>query len=401
MKMIEPFLKLFGFPRSESKCVTEEQDALLQLIDTRLSFGTDSFLQDIIFLALHAPNPTSVIRRIMVKCLTQVKHPHEGVIAELIDTDHPDAEPLVIFLGRTASYNRPNPNYFSSHPNSDTVLESIVHTLKEMPSSTLASLTTSGSNDSSSSLISLFDFTPPLYCPIIDEAESDHEPECNASIRLPWFDDVTLAGAKVLHVSTQSTRTSHRAEDRFVGSQIVKAYVPSLQNLRTIKLKSNSLSLFDLAVLADSVHDHDPLYSVLKHRCYWFAEIVCAVVEKVYPCTTIHSKKYTPVSEDMICIPANDYLPDLAGRTMGMLVCKVEEAVVSVVASNFRTYKEAKRTEVHFIINSEGHSLKYGSRYRQNGKTTIREQTHCTQEYPAWKASSGLIIWIPMPVSST
>jgi len=96
------------------------------------------------------------------------------------------------------------------------------------------------------------------------------------------------------------------------------------------------------------------------HCCYWFAEIVCAVVEKVYPCTTIHSKKYAPVSEDMICIPANDYLPDLAGRTMGMLVCKVEEAVVSVVASNFRTFKEAKRTKVHFIINSKGHSLKYG-----------------------------------------
>jgi len=42
------------------------------------------------------------------------------------------------------------------------------------------------------------------------------------------------------------------------------------------------------------------------------------------------------------------------------LVCKVEEAVVSVVASNFRTFKEAKRTKVHFIINSKGHSLKYG-----------------------------------------
>ena len=255
--MIESFLKLFSSRRSESNHSTVEQDAFLQLIDTRLSFGTDSFLQDIIFLVLCAPNPTSIIHRIMVKRLVQVKHPlpppHEGMVAELIDTDRPDAEPLVIFLGRTASYNCPNPNYFSSHPDSNTVLESIVHTLTEMPSSIL---TTSGSNDSSSPLISLFDFkhTPSLlYHPIIDEPESDHEPKCNASTRLPWFDDVTLVGAKVLHASTPSTRTSYRAEDQFVGSQIIKAYVPSLENLRQIKLKPNSLSLFNLAVLADSV----------------------------------------------------------------------------------------------------------------------------------------------------
>ncbi len=241
-----------------------------------------------------------------------------------------------------------------------------------MPSSIPASLTTSGSNDSSSSLLDLTHTPSPLYHPIIDELESDdeldHEPECNACTQLSWFDAVNSTD------TTQLTRTFYGVEDRFVGSQIVKAYVPSLQNLRQIKLKPNSLSLFDLAVLADSVHNHDPLYSVLKHHDYWFAEIVCAVIEKVFPCTSIHSKKYAPVSMDTICIPANDYLLDLAGRTMDLLVCKVEEAVVSVVADNFQTYKEAKRTEVHFIINSEGHSLKYGYRYRQNGKITIMEE---------------------------
>jgi hypothetical protein len=76
MEMIDSFLKLFGLRHSESKHFTlVEQDVLLHLIDTRLSFGMDSFLQDIIFLVLHAPNPMSVIRRIMVKSLTQVKHP--------------------------------------------------------------------------------------------------------------------------------------------------------------------------------------------------------------------------------------------------------------------------------------------------------------------------------------
>jgi hypothetical protein len=285
----------------------------------------------------------------MVQSLTKVKHPREGVLAKLIDIDHPNAEPLIIFLGRTvtASAIPPNPDYFSSHPNSDTVLESIVHTLKEMPSTILASLTTSGSNDSSSSLTS---YHPRVINQLeSDQLESDHEPECNAST---LFDAVTLADTQVLHASTQSTRTSYHAEDRFVGSQIVEAYVPSssLHNLRQIKLELGTLSLFDFAVLADCVHNHDPLYSLLEHRCYWFAQIIFAVIEKLYPGTTIHSEEYAPaISEDTICIPANDYLPDLAGKTMGISVCKIEEAVVSVVASNFRTYKEAKRTEVHFF----------------------------------------------------
>ena len=66
----------------------------------------------------------------------------------------------------------------------------------------------------------------------------------------------------------------------------------------------------------------------------------------LYPCTIIHNKQYIHVSEDNICIPANDYLPDLAGRTMGILVCKVEEALVSVVISEFMAYKEAKINEM-------------------------------------------------------
>jgi len=129
--------------------------------------------------------------------------------------------------------------------------------------------------------------------------------------------------------------------------------VPALHNLQQIKLEPNTLPLFDLAALTNCMHDHNPLYTLLEHHCYWFIQIICAIIEKMYPCTTIHSKKYAGVSMDMICIPANDYLPDLAGRMMGMLVCKIEKAVISVVADKFQAYKKAKLDKVHFIINSK------------------------------------------------
>src|SRR5258707_13872832 len=100
LKMINSFLGLFGV-RSHFKPFTVEQDPLLQLIDTKLSFGTDSFLRDIIFLASHSPNPKSIIHRIMVQSLMQISV--DTLVAELIDTDRPDAEPLTICLGRTVS----------------------------------------------------------------------------------------------------------------------------------------------------------------------------------------------------------------------------------------------------------------------------------------------------------
>ena len=335
-----------------------EPDAVMQLIKTALTFETHSFLRDLTVLAMLSPDYMAFLSRIMVKSLTLFKNPvpprHEGIIAELIDTNDPKSEPILIFLERTASDKRPDRKHFLNHPNSGTVLESIVRTLKQIPSSLLASLATSGPNDTSSPPIPLLNFThpsSPRYQPIVEEPESDHEPDHEP--KRPWFDVATLAGTKVLHASTQSSGIYYHAEDRFIGLQNLQEYVPALYNLRQILLEPNTLPLFDFASLADCVHDHSPLYTLLEHHCYWFVQIICAIVEKKYRCTTIRSKTYADVAVDTICIPANDYLPDLAGRTMGMLVCNVEEAVVSVVADKFAAYKEAKLDEVHFIINSE------------------------------------------------
>jgi hypothetical protein len=338
-----------------------ELDSLLQLINTRLTFETVTFLRDLVMLAVISPDYMAFLNRIMVDSLTIFKDPqpprHEGIVAKLIDTDHPD-DPNLIFLERTVSAIRPNKEYFSNHPGSDTVVQSIIRTLKDMPSTVLASITTASSSFATTGTpardlpIPLFDISSSPYHPIIDEPESAQEPDDEPDNKpkrnqLPWFDAATLAGTKALRVLMQFSNAPYRAEDRFIGSGNVEIYVPALHNLRQVKLEASTLPLFDLAVLADCVHNLAPLYSLLEHHCYWFVQILCAVIEKSYPCTTIRSKRYAPVSEDTILIPANDYLPDLEGRTMGILVCRVEEAVVSLVASEFEAYKAVKLEEVH------------------------------------------------------
>jgi hypothetical protein len=107
------------------------------------------------------------------------------------------------------------------------------------------------------------------------------------------------------------------------------------------------LTLFELAVLADAVHDHDPLYSTLNSQCYWFARVICAVVEREYACSVVRGKQ-EPLSTDDISIPINNYLPDLGGRFTGILINRVEEAVVTAIASNFRKYLQEKQEEVCF-----------------------------------------------------
>lgn len=353
--MLGSLLRLLGV-HSLSKRPTMKNDWSLQLIDTKHSFETETFLRDLIFLAILAPKPASVLCRFYVQSATLVKDPrpprHELVVLVLIDTQRINPEPLLIFLERGVSPNRPPIDYFSSHPDCGTVLNSIVETLKEMPTSVLESMSRPNDSESETSLplLPLFDSTHTPNHPLTDDSEFKLS---SAYTSTSLFDTATLATTKVAHASMASSSTFYRADDRFTGSKNTEVYVPSLRVVRQIEFPPKSLSLFSVAVLADAVHQHDPLYSPLQSYCFWFVNIFCGVLEKEYACTMVHGKSYKPVLEDDICIPRNNYLPDLAGRSMGMLVSKVEEAVVSVVTSNFQKYKEDKRSEVLFIINSD------------------------------------------------
>ena len=353
--MLGSLLRLLGV-HSLSKHPTMENDWSQQLIDTKQSFRTETFLRDLILLAVLSPKPASVLCRFYVQSATLCKDPkpprHELVVLELIDTQRSDSEPILLFLERRVSTNHPPLDYFSSHPDYATVLKSIVETLKEVPTSILESMSRPNDSESETSipLLPLSDSTHTPYQPLTDEPEFKPSP-ARASPSL--FDAATLAGTKVAHASMASSSTFHEADDRFTGSRNTEAYVPSLHVMRQLKFPSKTLSLFSAACLADSVHKHDPLYSPLQSHCLWFASIFIDVLERVCDCTSVHSTSYEPTISDDICIPRNNYLPDLAGRSMGILVSKVSEAVVSIVASNFLAYKEEKRTEVLFIINSD------------------------------------------------
>ena len=378
--MLESLAKLFGLQSHSKRCRPMIQDPLLQLIDSPLTFDTQTFLGHIGNLAFLSPDPQVILNRFMVQGLTHCRDAvvpwsmipqRELLILDLADTLHPGSDPLIIVLERTASPNdQPSPMHFIEHPDSTTVLKSIAQTLKDMGSA-------SKSRSRESSLFESLRSSDPLspYQAVTTD-EFEHIPSSpshpssdlhspyqsvttdgsgptppgplpSPSSRLSLLDSASLAATRAAFISTQSTSKVCEADDRFIGSKNLGPYLTSALNKRQIRPRS--LSLFHLAVLADVVHNHASLYSILKQQCFWFLRIICDVVRREYVCTSVPSQADF-ISNDDIFIPQNNYLPDLEGRWMGIMINRVEEVVTSAMVTNFRKYHQEKEDKVHFSI---------------------------------------------------
>ena len=328
-------MKIFKFCIGSQPKLHTMNDSPLQLVETDLSFETKQLLEYIALLASITPDTKSILNRFVVQCLTHCKDSpgspeHEFIIVDLIDTHRKSgSSPLHLILERTASPNQAPDTYFLGHPDSAAILDSLVQTMKDMPADLLASF--SGDNASSSG-------------------------KSSSTYRLlPSDTSISLSSTKSLHTSTiGSTSFFRQADDRFLGSKNLEHYAKACHNVRQIR--PLDLSLFDLVVLADTVHKHDPIYSVFKSQCFWFASSICDVVIKEYTCTTVNSQRDNlltpPPGRDDICLPPNDYLPNLAGTWMGIAVNRVEDAVSSVLRREFRRHRQQKLDEgsVLFII---------------------------------------------------
>lgn len=334
-------------------------DNFLQLIETISSFDTQVFLRDLIHSVLFSPDRDAALYRFMVKGLTHCKDlhdsfspEHEFMVIELTDTQRgTDPSSYFIILERTAG----DGTHFMEPTGDSTVLESITRTLKRVPSSILASGSVSKSLPSKN-LLSTYQPVPsddleliPLGSPSSPVSLSPHLAVTTDKVevtpsptayRVPVFDRISFGSASAIHRSTQVSLKAYRADDRFVGSLNFPDYADMIHNIQ--QLRPQNLSLFDFAVLADTVHKHDPHYSKFKHQCYWFASIICDIVLKEYTCTSVGGAGKG-------IIPSTDYLPAQEGRWMSIMISSVEEEDLRVVTSEFNRYLQEKKDEVSLI----------------------------------------------------
>jgi hypothetical protein len=368
---LDSLVKLFCSP-SKSKHATMNQNSVLSLVDSPFTHETHSFLRDIIVFSMVSHDPKSVLDRFTVQQVSHCKEyektiGHELLILELIDTHMSGSKPYLMCLERTASKasDYALSRSFTDHPDSDTVFKSVMRAVRmKCTSESILPSVSSSSRPPPSLVDPSFDqhpiplstfkkFNEPVSLPStssayqrIDDFESlTPSPSRNISL----FNAATLKSTKAIYSSTSSVLKTYGADDRFIGARSLETWVRDDGGHVLRQIAPKSLSLFELAVLADTVHNYDPLYSTLKSQCYWFANLICNVITRSYVCKEVTNSSFS-IKDDDICIPPNNYLLHLAGTWMGILVSDVEDTVTSIIALKFKEYLREKQEEVSFII---------------------------------------------------
>ena len=176
----------------------------------------------------------------------------------------------------------PSSSYFLNHPNNATVLESIMKTLKAKLNSASSLIRSPSSLSDPSCNQPPIPFSTFKYHKI-DNSGSESHP---SSPHLLLIDASMLEASKAFQSSVSFLSQVFKPDDWFqvLGLEIKKGYLHCIHITQNIP---KSLSLFEMAVLADAVHNHNPLYLPFESQCYWFASMVCNMIKWVYTCNKV------------------------------------------------------------------------------------------------------------------
>lgn len=135
------------------------------------------------------------------------------------------------------------------------------------------------------------------------------------------------------------------AVDQFVGGDIfVKKYLGRVVQY----FKPKRLTLFELAVIAETVHLANPSYSLLKKQCYYYAALVYAVAELHAGVQLIESADKS--QSDYVQIRGSPRLSNRYGRWNDVKVTNVDPNSLVVHAIFARVAKKiaSLKDEVNF-----------------------------------------------------
>jgi hypothetical protein len=303
-------------------------DPFVQMFDSALTMAMDtqSFLNQYLKMILLSNRiPDHTISRFMVQSVTLNKHTsstsqHEYLTFEISDTCQEVPNTYLLFFEREPSDIQLDTSYFTNHPDSRKVLDAIFGHLVAPSSSTLPP----NPNESHE------------YFPLLDTS-SPSPSTCSRVATHQFFNTVlkpTMVPPNNQFLVGKHARVTHR------NGHIIR------------QLQPHGLTLFRLIVLANTVHNHDPLYSLLKCQCYWFANTIYHVISNTYSCTDIITGG-EPRNEmiEEVRIPPNDYLPDLAGRWMDVRVSNVSNTLIRLVEEKFESDYDEELAKVCFHTN--------------------------------------------------
>jgi hypothetical protein len=117
------------------------------------------------------------------------------------------------------------------------------------------------------------------------------------------------------------------------------------------KVIPGKLTLFELALLVDVVHNIAPVYSLFENDSYWFVKIICDSVVALSDGNFTDDDQDSDVNNQPYRPPPNRPLSlhsSLSGPWNGVLVSNVRDRVLVAVLSNFLERRDEEMAKVHF-----------------------------------------------------
>jgi len=108
------------------------------------------------------------------------------------------------------------------------------------------------------------------------------------------------------------------------------------------------LNVFHVALVATIVHEECPFYLLLKHQCYWFANLIFEALWIISGASG-HAPKNPSRKETMeIYIPFRTPQGRASGRWRGIKVQAVEDYVLAKVVDKFQKREREELDKVNF-----------------------------------------------------
>ena len=309
-----------------SSRTTMSTDPFVEFFNSPASMSTTTFLNHFKNLVLLSPlPPTAVLRRFMVKTVSLNKHTattsqHEFLSIEIYDTDLHHSH--LVFLERTISDSELPLDLDSTNP-----YHHFIHKfLRSLPVTT---------SPLASSRPTVHEDIPLLQVPTTS-SESSESLVSSGSMTPSLLDITSLASIRAMHQSMDSISGSKQAGDQFIVGRHPSHVYGGGQIMR--QLQPSNLTFFQLIILAEIVHNHDPLYQLFKRQCYWYSNTIYQTIAQSFPCVIGLGEPDDPTNqlhESDLRIPFDAYLPPSAGRWKGMLVMVVSQDVVQNVKQTF------------------------------------------------------------------
>ena len=146
----------------------------------------------------------------------------------------------------------------------------------------------------------------------------------------------SLTSTQVLRSSTTSFDSV--AEDRILGrGMFLNDGVSREIGLVVSQVLPIGLSLFELGILVDVIHNEDPHYSLLKSQCYWFLNTILEVVGILF------QDNLQDAPNDL---GPTDYLPNLAGHFMNLLIIEPNGDSLHEIAKKFIDRRDKEFSKV-------------------------------------------------------